>query len=98
MSATATIEMINGEQIATRTDLLLMRARSARLRLSNNKAAFANDVRVVLRTRASQPSIEVAPQPDNTLFIRVRRAGTSTTSAAILATLFAIAIVVTTII
>lgn len=98
MSATATIEQINGEQIATRTDLLLMRARNARVRLSNNKAAFARDVRVI--ARGSQPSI---PHPsllrdsDRTLFIRVRRVGTSTASAAVLATAFAIAIVLTSV-
>jgi hypothetical protein len=84
MSATATIEEINGEQIATRTDLLLMRARAARVRLSSNKLAFANDVHVA-RARRSQ----------RTMVIRVRRAGTSTTSAAILASVFAIAIVIT---
>ena len=83
MSATATIEEINGEQIATRTDLLLMRARAASVRLSSNKLAFANDAHVA-RARASQ----------RTMFIRVPRA-TSTTSAAILAAVFAIAIVIT---
>lgn len=83
MSATATIEEINGEQIATRTDLLLMRACAASVRLSSNKLAFANDAHVA-RARASQ----------RTMFIRVPRA-TSTTSAAILAAVFAIAIVIT---
>jgi hypothetical protein len=82
MSATATIEGINGEQIATRTDLLLMRARVARVRLSSNKLAFANDAHVA-RARASQ----------RTMFIRV--AATSTTTAAILACVFAIAIAIT---
>jgi glutamine amidotransferase PdxT len=84
MSATATIEGINGEQIATRTDLLLMRARVARVRLSSNKLAFANDAHVA-RARASQ----------RTMFIRVPRAATSTTTAAILACVFAIAIAIT---
>ncbi len=91
MSATATIEQINCEQIATRTDLLLVRARHARVRLSNNKAAFSNDVRVL--ARGSHPSLQ--RDPDRTLFIRVRRVGSSTTSAAVLATVFAIAIVLT---
>ncbi len=93
MSATATIEEINGEQIATRTDLLLMRARAARYRLSNNKLAFANDVHVA-RARASWP-VRPGRGPDHTVLIRVRRIGTSTTSAAILASVFAVAIVIT---
>lgn len=113
MTATATIEAINGDQIATRTDLLLVRARNARCRLSNNKAAFANDIsargtrelaareaREFTRralARGSQPSIPLLPDPDHTLFIRVRRVGTSTASAAVLATMFAIAIVLTSI-
>lgn len=91
MSATATIEEINGEQIATRTDLLLMRARAVRSRLSNNKLAFANDVPACARARASQLPI----QPDHTMLIRVRRVGTSTTTAAILASVFAVAIAIT---
>lgn len=86
MSATATIEEINGEQIATRTDLLLMRARAARSRLSSNKLAFANDV---ARLRAARAIT------DRTLMIRVRRAGSSTTTAAVLATVFAVAIAIT---
>ena len=98
MSATATIEQINGEQIATRTDLLLMRSRNARGRLSNNKAAFSKDV---LIARGSQRSIARRPSllrdSDRTLFIRVRRVGTSTASAAVLATVFAITIVLTSI-
>lgn len=79
MNAAATIEAINGEQIATRTDLLLMRARDARVRLSSNKLAFANDVR----------------HAEHTMFIRVRRVGTSTATAAILAAVFATAILIT---
>ena len=98
MSTAATIEAINGEQIATRTDLLLMRARSTHGRFSNNKLAFAGDVRW---GRGSQSSISVArsllraPAPEHTMFIRVRRVSTSTTTAAILAALFATAILLT---
>ena len=97
MHGTASFERINGEQIATRTDLLLARARAARCRLSSNKAAFAHDVRVL--ARGSQPSIPmpVLRAAEPTLLIRVQRAGTSTTTAAILATVFAIAIVLTSI-
>ncbi len=89
MSAAATIEEINGEQIVTRTDLLLLRARMARCRLSNNKLAFANDVQVA-RARASQRVLA-----GRTLVIRVRRVGPSTTSGVILASVFAIAIAIT---
>jgi len=59
MSATATIEEINGEQIATRTDLLLMRARAASVRLSSNKLAFANDAHVA---RAGLSTHDVHPR------------------------------------
>lgn len=99
MNATATIELINGEQLATRTDLLLMRARAARGWLSNNKPAFAGDVRFARGSHAKLPTIRVPEaerDPDRTLFIRVRRAGTSTASAAVLATIFAVAIAITT--
>jgi hypothetical protein len=99
MSETATVEAINGEQIATVTDLLLLRARTTRRRFSTNKLAFAHD------RRGSRPSIPLpvvpAPaeddfrDPERTLFVRARTFGTSTASAAIVATVFAIGIVVT---
>jgi hypothetical protein len=111
MDGAANLERINGEQIATVTDLLLLRARNAKRRLSSNKEAFAHDPRVDGRapiahgsspsipTRPSVPSLGPHPSlsldPDRTLFVRVRRAGTSTTSAAVLATAFAIGIILT---
>lgn len=108
MHGTETLELINGEQIATVTDLLLLRARTTRRRFSTNKAAFANDVRVIARhadakkrrQRPSIPSLVVHPSlsrdPEHTLFVRARKIGTSTASAAVVATAFAIAIVLTT--
>lgn len=161
MHGTESIEAINGEQIATVTDLLLLRARNARRRLSTNKAAFANDPRqgrararlaranarnatapsgartprntiapsgartpstvegarstdkVRQIARGSSPRIAVPSLRDRsthertgnardrrereerTLFVRVRHVGTSTASAAVVATCFAIAIVLT---
>ncbi|MBA2538150.1 MAG: hypothetical protein H0V17_00820 [Deltaproteobacteria bacterium] len=109
------------------TDLLLFRARTTRRRFSTNKAAFANDVRIISRepgsrgtwergnearasvalrrSRPSIPSLVAHPRvsqqttsrdPDHTLFVRARKLGTSTTSAAVVATAFAIAILLTT--
>ncbi len=117
MHGTTTLETINGEQFATVTDLLLFRARTTQRRFSTNKAAFANDVRVIergnearasvalRRSRPSIPSLVAHPRvsqqttsrdPDHTLFVRARKLGTSTTSAAVVATAFAIAILLTT--
>jgi hypothetical protein len=90
MSGTAAIETINVDQIATVTDLLLLRARTSHRRLSSNKLAFAYDRR---GARASRPSTSDFRDPDVTMFVRAREIGTSTASAAVVATAFAIAIV-----
>ena len=104
MQDSETIEMLNVEQIATVTDLLLLRARRTNRRFSASKQLFASDHRrpsyreiapipSLVAYRASQPDLE---QP--TLFVRAKRFSTSTASAALLATLFAIAIAVTSIV
>ena len=108
MQDSATIETMNVEQIATVTDLLLLRARRTNRRFSANKQLFAGDhkrpsyreiapipslVGVTVSQRALQSDI-----PELTLFVRAKRFSTSTASAALLATLFAIAIAVTSIV
>jgi len=109
-----TIESMNGEQLATVTDRLLLRARVTSRRLSTNKQAFANDRRSsgrpvssirALQARgsvASIPSLASSrariPEAERTLFVRARKFSTSTASAAVLATLFAIAIAVTSVV
>jgi hypothetical protein len=111
MNEMATMERINVDQIATVTDLLLLRARTTRRRFSTNKIAFVHDRREASRAgrrsilpwrRSTRtPSIPAvrAPNdfrdPERTLFVRARKLGTSTASAAIVATSFAIALVLT---
>ena len=102
------IEMLNVDQIATVTDLLLLRARHTNRRFSASKHLFAADhkrpsyreiapipslVGATVSQRALQPDI-----PELTLFVRAKRFSTSTASAALVATLFAIAIAVTSIV
>ncbi len=104
-----TIEMMNVEQIATVTDRLLLRARVTNRRFSTNKQLFACDRRS-RPSFGSTLSREIAPIPslasrrvpqhgeEMTLFVRAKRFSTSTASAALLATLFAIAIAVTSVV
>lgn len=90
------IEAINFDQLATPTDRMLLRARHSRRRLSTNKIVYRPSFRVELAEPiAVEPSPAYATRPpaaDQTMFIRARSFGTSTTSAAILATVFGIAI------
>lgn len=90
------IEMINVEQLATQTDRLLLRGRHTKRRLSTNKIVYRPMFRVELAHERLhvEPPPPRAPDPEHTLFVRARRFSTSTTSAAILATAFAIAIVI----
>jgi len=104
------IETLNVEQIATVTDLLLLRARHTNRRFSANKQLFAADhKRPSYREIAPIPSLvdgsvgrvrQTAPTdvPELTLFVRAKRFSTSTASAALLATLFAIAIALTSVV
>ena len=102
MSETAVIETINVDQIATVTDLLLLRARTTRRRFSTNKIAFVHDH--THGGRRSRPSIPIAVvpastksfrDPELTMFVRAKKFSTSTASAAVVASVFAIAIVLT---
>jgi hypothetical protein len=107
-----TIEMMNVEQLATVTDRLLLRARMTNGRFSHNKQLFAVDHRRPSRPSIGQLAREIAPipslaghrasqhadVPELTLFVRAKRFSTSTASAALLATLFAIAIAVTSVV
>ena len=87
------IESINFEQLATPTDRVLLRSRHAKRRLSTNKIVYRPAFRVELAERLHvEPAAPAAC--DQTVFIRARRFDpTSTTSAAILASLFCIALV-----
>jgi hypothetical protein len=86
------IESINFEQLATPTDRVLLRSRHAKRRLSENKIVYRPTFRVELAERLHvEPAV---PIYDQTVFIRARRFDpTSTTSAAILASLFCIALI-----
>ena len=96
------IEMMNFEQLATVTDRLLLRARVTSRRFSTNKGAFANDRRSCLaggvRPRLSAAALALRDAPELTLFIRARKFSTSTASAALLATAFTIAILITSVV
>ncbi len=91
------VEMMNFEQLATVTDRLLLRARVTSRRFSTNKKAFANDRRSAPRFSAAVLALRDA-EPERTLFIRARTFSTSTASAALLATAFAIAILITSVV
>jgi hypothetical protein len=90
------IESINVEQIATPTDRLLLRGRHSEGRISSNKIVYRPSFRVEL----AHEHVEVAPPPplaavaaERTLLMRAAYVGHGTTLPAVLATLFAIAIV-----
>ena len=87
------MESINFEQLVTPTDRVLLRARHAKGRLSTNKIVYRPSFRVELAER-----LHVEPAApavcEQTVFMRGRRfEPTSTTSAAILASLFCIALI-----
>jgi hypothetical protein len=103
------VEAMNFEQIATPTDRVLLRARRAKQRLSNNKIVYRPEFPVELaqRTRISPPvpheeyerTVAARPprfEPAPTLLVRAKRVSTSTASAAVLASIFAVALAVTT--
>jgi hypothetical protein len=87
------LESINFEQLATATDRVLLRSRHARRRLSETKIVYRPTFRVELAERLQvEPAAPTAC--DQTVFMRARRFDlTSTTSAAILASLFSIALI-----
>lgn len=100
MTDIETVEALNAEQFATATDRILFRARGSHGRLSANKALFARDARRPSdREIAPIPSLVRAAvddlSPERTLYVRAKKFSTSTTSAAVLATVFAIALVIT---
>jgi hypothetical protein len=94
------IESINVEQLATNTDRLLLRGRVTRRRLSTNKIVYRPAFRIELAqptvvepVAVRQPELDA---PERTMFVRAKklgRLGTSTASAALLASLFAVALV-----
>ncbi|MEO8699065.1 MAG: hypothetical protein ABI867_03445 [Kofleriaceae bacterium] len=85
------IEMINVEQLVTPTDRLLLRGRVTRRRLSTNKIVY----RPAFRIELAQPTIVEPPETERTVFMRsAKRFGASTASAAVLASVFAVALVV----
>lgn len=91
------IEAINVEQIATPTDRLLLRGRHSEGRISSHKIVYRPSFRVELaheRVEVEAPSPPVAViAAERTLLMRAVYVGNSTTLPAVLATLFAIAIV-----
>jgi hypothetical protein len=89
------IESINFEQLATATDRLLLRARHAKRRPSTNKIVY----RPAFRVDLAHERVNVAAE-DKTELVRVpsRKRLTSTTAATVLASVFAIAIAVISIV
>jgi hypothetical protein len=90
------IEAINVEQLATATDRLLLRARHAKRRLSENKIVY----RPAFRVDLAHEHVAVTEGEDKTELVRVpaRKRFTSTTTATLLASVFAIAITVISIV
>src|SRR5437868_5023164 len=90
------IERLNADQFATPADRIVFRARASQQRLSANKALFAKDVgRRAPREVAPIPSlprlagsVRVA-HDEPTLYVRAKKVSTSTTTGALLATVFA---------
>ena len=102
MTDIAKIEALNADQFATPADRIVFRARASQKRLSANKALFANDIgRRPGREIAAIPSLVRVPHDEpteRTLYVRAKKVSTSTATGAFLATVFAVAIFVTSVV
>jgi hypothetical protein len=93
MLSAAALEQINFEQLATPTDRVLLRSRHARNRLSETKIVYRPAFKVELAEERLQIEPAAPARSEHTVFVRARRFDPSTTTAAILAALFSIALI-----
>jgi hypothetical protein len=93
MLSVAALEQINFEQLATPTDRVLLRSRHARNRLSETKIVYRPAFKVELAEERLQIEPAAPAGTEHTQFVRARRLDPSTTTAAILATLFSIVLI-----
>jgi len=87
------IEALNAEQLVTATDRLLLRASVAQLHPHGRKRVVELDRRPGVHRRR-----EPDPDPEQTMYVRAQRFSTNTTLPAVLASAFAIALAVVSIV